>query len=152
MEKAKIIKNGNLNIDNINVPGKKKKAGNGIELPPPNAIPNNKIKGLPAGFVKMKLCLFFSPKEVKVFEEHVLRMLVRDYHIYYSLNSYTDMLHELGFYCRPNDEISITYRLGCYCQCMLSFHTIEDIFKSDHILPQGFPSCARLEITEQSLK
>lgn len=96
----------------------------------------------------MQLQLTFSKKELDVLEKRVLRMLIRDYYLYYSkLEKFKpgSGYWELSFYCRPDQEGSITYALGCYSQALIGWHKKSELENSNHIVPRGFPNCLLLE-------
>ena len=112
----------------------------------------NKIvfKNVPDRFKKMELTLTFTPDKIKVWEDHILRLLVRDFYIFYSkIDKFgKGEFIELVLWCRPMDEISITYRLGCYAQAMFEFYGKKHIVEADHTLPDNYPKCIYIEHEE----
>lgn len=105
------------------------------------------MKTVPTNFKKMDLILTYDLQQraerIKVLAivNVILYYLVRDYHIFYSQvdkfgnGNYT----EFHFYCRPQDETSIAYRLGCYNQCLFQFYD-KSYFKNPiHTVPGRFP-------------
>ena len=95
---------------------------------------NNKI---PTGFKKMDIEITMNPNEFDIFKKHILRLLLRDYHVFYSIKTYSSFCKVL-FYCQPNVEASLTYRIGCYNQTMFEYYTKEDIIKSNHIVNENY--------------
>lgn len=103
---------------------------------------------VPDGFIKMELVLTFSPQQISVWEDHILRMLVRDFYIFYSVIDKFGKgeFFEIHFFSRPKDESSITYRIGVLAQTMFNFHRpLQDVINADHRLPDNYPKCIFLE-------
>ena len=92
---------------------------------------------LPEGYEKMELELIMTPKELEIFKKHILRMLLRDFYIFYSVKQY-DGYCKLYFYCNPMYEMSLTYRIGCYNQTMLNYYNEKEITKSDHVVSEDY--------------
>ena len=93
---------------------------------------------LPDDFKKMELeIMLFSDKQFNAFRKQILRLLLRDYYVFYSFKKYKGY-YRLFFYCRPNDESALTYRIGVYNQTMFNYHKPSDIIKSDHIVSKDY--------------
>ena len=105
------------------------------------------MKEIPKGFSKMDLILTFKNEEVEKIEMKIIHHLVRDYHIFYSKIPKFDgkTWTEFHFYCRPKEAASIAYRLGCYAQVIMDFHTKKDFENPIHTVPSNFPECVRIE-------
>lgn len=102
---------------------------------------------IPEGFIKMELVLTFEQKHIKVWEEKILYFLVRDFYIFYSkTNKFAPKYKfvELNFYCRPQDESSITYRIGCYSEAALRHYKPDYFANPIHQVPNNFPDCILL--------
>lgn len=102
---------------------------------------------IPKGFTKMGTVLTFENKLVKKIENKILYFLVRDYHILYSKVPKFDgkQWTEFHFYCRPKDESSLTYRLGCYAQAILGFYDKKHFENPIHVVPAGFPQSIHIK-------
>lgn len=114
---------------------------------------NNKI---PTGFKKMELELTFTKKQIPLWENVILKTIIRDYYIYYSKKQKfpesekdNDLFWQLNFYCRPKDEIIITYHLGAYAQATFTWYSKKGLIKNSHVLPRNFPECILLNLPEE---
>lgn len=103
------------------------------------------MKTIPAGFVKMKLRLMFKKEQVDIIENQLLKMLVRDFYIFYTKKDGIQDWVYFYFYCKPDDETSIAYNLGIYAQTMLDFREKKDIKYAGHSVPTGFPGCIHID-------
>ena len=105
------------------------------------------MEKVPEGFIKMgiQLTFFQSSKVVEVFETKILKMLVRDFYIFYSKKVNGDWV-ELSFYCRPKDEGEISYRMGCYAQTNLDHYTKEQFVNPTHTVAPNFPQSIEIKI------
>lgn len=106
------------------------------------------MKEIPRGFVKMKLKLTLIPESADRIINDVLKMMVRDYYIFYHRKKPFDdpdyKLDEIEFYCRPQDETQIAYQIGIYAQTVNEHYTKEKIELASHRLPDDFPECISL--------
>ena len=92
---------------------------------------------IPEGFKKTDVEITFSLNEFEIFKKHILRLLLRDYYVFYSSKKYS-CFYTICFYCKPSQESSLTYRLGCYNQTMLDFNTKDSIVNSDHVVDENY--------------
>lgn len=99
---------------------------------------------LPRGMAKMSLVLTVSNKDVEVWEQKIIRLLTRDYYIFYSKRPKFDQWTELHFYSRPNDEASISYLLGHYAQVCFDTYTKEKLDNQTHQVYANYPKCIEL--------
>ena len=106
---------------------------------------------IPDGFKKMKLVLTFRTEHVEKIENMVLFFLIRDWYIFYSKkDKFGDGEYiEFHFYCRPEDEVSITYALGCYLQAVLGLYSEKSFENPIHRVPDGFPRCIHIEMKNE---
>lgn len=104
------------------------------------------MKNIPDGFKKMDLILTFENKLVETIEMKIIHHLVRDYYIFYSKIPKFDgkTWTEFHFYCRPKDETSIAYRIGCYAQALVEFYTKKSFENAIHTVPEKFPECVHI--------
>jgi len=111
------------------------------------------MKEIPDGFKKMDLVLTFKKELITIWENKILHMLVRDFYIFYTKVQKFDgkTFTELHFYCRPQDEVSIAYRIGCYAQTLFKFHKQHDFDYPGHSVPKGFPDAIHIDIRESQL-
>lgn len=107
---------------------------------------------VPDGFIKMDLVITFTPKEIKVWEEHIFKMLVRDWYIFYAkVDKFGDgEFIELHFFCQPQYEASITYRIGILFQTLFERESKERIFDASHRVPDNYPNCILIESEQVS--
>lgn len=107
------------------------------------------MKEIPKGFKKMDLELTFTSDKIEHFEQTVLYFLVRDYYIFYTKNKKfgKDEFVELHFYCMPQYEGSISYRMGVYAQAAFQFHKKSYFYGKHriHTVPDDFPACLHIE-------
>lgn len=96
------------------------------------------LKQPPVGFIKMGLSLLLNEKAVKVFEQHTLRMVLRDYYIFYTKEKKIAGLIRVHLYCRDKDEACVAYNIGIYNQTMLDFQTKKKIIYSGHSIPKDY--------------
>lgn len=103
-------------------------------------------KEIPEGFKKIGLELTLNNDQVVKMETKVLYFLIRDFYIFYSKVPKFDgkKWTEFHFYCRPQDEISITYRLGCYAQTIFNFYKQKRFENPIHSVPDDFPNCIQI--------
>lgn len=98
-------------------------------------------KRLPKQFKEMNLALHIPKKNLSIFENQVLRKLLMSYQIYY-YKAFWAIKDTDGYivylFCRPEQEASIAYNLGIYCQTMFDYQSKETIQESKHILPEDF--------------
>lgn len=117
---------------------------------------NKEIKydDIPNGFKEMGLVLTFNKKQVEIWEQQILRLIIRDYYLFYTkINKFKDDSDfiELRFFCRPKNESSITYHLGCYAQAMFGFYTKKQIIECDHTIPRNYPKEIYLNLNPTEL-
>jgi hypothetical protein len=108
---------------------------------------NSKI---PTGFKKMDIEITMSQNEFDVFKKHILRLLLRDYYVLYSVKKYSSF-YKVFFYCQPSVESSLTYRIGCYNQAMFQYYTQEDIIKSEHVVHENYIESCLIETIESTI-
>ena len=100
---------------------------------------------IPTGFKKMDIEITYEPKQFEVFKNAILRLLLRDYHVFYSAKKYSSF-YKVFFYCQPSVEASLTYRLGVYNQTMFNYHSNYEIITSDHVVGENYIEDYLLEI------
>lgn len=96
------------------------------------------MKHLPEGFKKMGLSLLLNASALKVFEQHTLRMILRDYYVFYTKEKKVAGLVGVHLYSRPNDEACIAYHIGIYNQTMLNFQTKKKIIYANHSISKDY--------------
>lgn len=104
---------------------------------------------VPKNFKKMQLELHLRNEHVNDLKMKVLFVLVRDYYIFFSEEPLYVNMTKFNFYCRPNDEGLITYKLGCYAQCIFNFYTDKTFFKPSHVVPDGFPDSIQVQANQE---
>lgn len=94
---------------------------------------------VPVGYFKMNFELtLISEQQLSLFEKHILRILLRDFHFFYSIQKTNEIVSgklkyaKIKFYSRADNEFAITYQLGCYCQCLFNYHAPKDIMGFNH--------------------
>jgi len=103
---------------------------------------------LPKGFEEIEFEWVSSDsKHIKIMEEHVLRMLICSFRIFYSKEE-NDTYTSFKFYSRPQDAAQIMYHMGVYNQTMMEYYTKTKITMADHTVYEGFPECLRVEFQE----
>ncbi len=113
---------------------------------------DHEFLNVPDGFIKMDWYLTFTPKQIVVWEQDILRMLVRDYYIFYAkVDKFnTGEFIELHFFCRPKDQSGIIYRLGILHQAMFGSESADKISNANHRVPDNFPGCIHIECRQVS--
>lgn len=112
------------------------------------------LKKLPRGFVKINLTLTFRDgKDCDILENQVLKMIVRDWYIFYTKKKEFNLKKNdwirFEFYCQPGKQEEISYNIGIYMQTMLKFHDQKSIHNAIHRVPDDFPHCIRLQLPKE---
>lgn len=101
---------------------------------------------IPAGFIKSEFYLnFLHWKNLELFEKHILRILIRDFELYYSKSKSTPtnmltVIFKINFYCRKKDELNIIYYLGIYYNGLFNSQSKEEIINSNHCVEKDYLS------------
>ncbi len=102
-------------------------------------------KSIPRGLKKSEFELTLHNKaEKNIFEKHILKMLLRDFVVMYSIEDY-DSYFKVYFYCYPNAELQLIYTLGCYNQSMFGYYKKSSITESSHALSKNYLEEYRLK-------
>lgn len=101
---------------------------------------------IPKGFAKMDFVLTIKNEQIEIWEQKIIRLLTRDYYIFYSKKPKFDgkTWTELHFYSRPQDAISIAYLLGHYAQVCFDTYTKKKLHTQTHRVHDNFPTCIEL--------
>lgn len=101
---------------------------------------------IPNGMAKMDLVLTVNNEHIDIWEQKIIRLLTRDYYIFYSKKPKFDgkIWTELHFYSRPQDETSIAYLLGHYAQVCFDTYTKEKLDVQTHQVYDNYPNCIEL--------
>lgn len=83
---------------------------------------------LPTGFSKMEIRISMNQKDVTVWE-NILRLITRDFYVYYEVVPIFDDYVEMSFYCDKFNESRITYLLGQYSQVVFNYFSFDAIEK-----------------------
>jgi hypothetical protein len=101
---------------------------------------------LPKGFVKMDFYRCYPPKELRVWENQIIRLIIRDYYLLYSKEIHFGNLIKLNFYCRPQDQISIIFLMGNYSQLAFSRYKKSTLKLQTHQVPENYPYCIQVSV------
>lgn len=104
--------------------------------------------------IKMNLVLTVNNEQVESWEQKIIRLLTRDYYIFYSKKPKFDgkKWTELHFYSRPQDETSIAYLLGHYSQVVFDVYSKEKLEVQTHQVYDDYPYCIQLKPFERDRK
>jgi len=104
------------------------------------------MENIPDKFIKINLSLLFlnNKKNIDAVENGALKMMVRDFYVFFVKRPDQSKWIRYEFYCRKEDEAQIAYYLGIYLQTLLDYQTKEKIELAIHSVPTGFPDCLRI--------
>jgi len=105
----------------------------------------DKYTTIPEGMVKIPWIKILHKDNLDIFVNQILKMMVRDYHLFYSLEIQSGDYLKVHLYCYPSQQFSVVYNIGVYWQVMFNNLTQTEIELAIHRPPDGFPDCIRID-------
>lgn len=94
----------------------------------------------------MKLTLNLMDRQVKPFEEYVLRHVICSFYIFYTKKPIHSGMTEIWLYCRPQDEVTLAYHIGIAAGSAM-FHRPKKYWENQiHDVAKPFPESYLIDI------